>query len=209
LSVFGPATHAERDLTVTGILKAASGGDLESARVILDLKPELVNAVGPGGLTPLHVATWPGGLDGQVSYYGDYAGIVELLIARGADVNTADSVRSMTPLHTVTLWTPGGSGGGRVTVNVTINGVPYREHAIEMQNRSLRALLQKNPSINARTSTGYTPLHCAAKNGYAEMVRLLLSHGADPTLKTADGYTALDLARDSNSSEAVSILSNR
>lgn len=38
------------------------------------------------------------------------------------------------------------------------------------------------------------PLHEAAENGYVEIVRLLLSYGADPNLATYSGSTPLSLA---------------
>lgn len=47
------------------------------------------------------------------------------------------------------------------------------------------------------------PLHEAAENGATELVRLLLSYGADPLLATYSGQTPLMLAIDT---EANSIL---
>jgi len=47
------------------------------------------------------------------------------------------------------------------------------------------------------------PLHEAAENGATELVRLLLSYGADPLLATYSGQTPLMLAVDT---EANSIL---
>lgn len=40
------------------------------------------------------------------------------------------------------------------------------------------------------------PLHEAAENGFVEIVRLLLSYGADATLATYTGLTPLSLATD-------------
>lgn len=42
----------------------------------------------------------------------------------------------------------------------------------------------------------YRPLHEAAENGFTELVRLLLSYGADPLLETYTGHTALSLVSD-------------
>lgn len=49
----------------------------------------------------------------------------------------------------------------------------------------------------------YRPLHEAAENGATELVRLLLSYGADPLLATYSGQTPLMLAADT---DAYSIL---
>jgi hypothetical protein len=42
----------------------------------------------------------------------------------------------------------------------------------------------------------HRPLHEAAENGFTELIRLLLSYGADPLLATYSGYTPLSLAAD-------------
>lgn len=42
----------------------------------------------------------------------------------------------------------------------------------------------------------YRPLHEAVENGFVEIVRLLLSYGADPLLATYSGLTPLSLAID-------------
>lgn len=39
-------------------------------------------------------------------------------------------------------------------------------------------------------------MHEAAENGFTELIRLLLSYGADPLLATYSGYTPLSLAAD-------------
>lgn len=44
----------------------------------------------------------------------------------------------------------------------------------------------------------YRPLHEAAENGATELVRLLLSYGADPLLATYSGQTPLMLAVDTD-----------
>lgn len=57
----------------------------------------------------------------------------------------------------------------------------------------LQRLLAMNASPNF-TFNGTTPLHLAAERGYPEMVRLLISYGADYRKKNAEGLTALEIA---------------
>ncbi|VEL23952.1 unnamed protein product [Protopolystoma xenopodis] len=47
-----------------------------------------------------------------------------------------------------------------------------------------RVLLEAGAIVNARTRDGLTPLHCAARSGFPEMVELLLNAGADSSAKT-------------------------
>ena len=49
----------------------------------------------------------------------------------------------------------------------------------------------------------YRPLHEAAENGYTELIRLLLSFGADPLLETYTGHTALSLVTDDEASSLI------
>lgn len=50
-----------------------------------------------------------------------------------------------------------------------------------------------NPNFST-TEAKNTPLHIAAAEGHLEMVTLLVSRGADPSIRNADGQTALDNA---------------
>lgn len=54
-------------------------------------------------------------------------------------------------------------------------------------------LLVMNESVNF-TENGTTPLHLAAEKGYPDIVRILISHGADFRIKNAEGKTALEVA---------------
>ena len=58
----------------------------------------------------------------------------------------------------------------------------------------VRELLTTDIEVNLGDCNGYTALHGAAENGHAEIVRILLMHGADPTRKLVTGETAYDLA---------------
>ncbi|KZW02100.1 ankyrin [Exidia glandulosa HHB12029] len=60
--------------------------------------------------------------------------------------------------------------------------------------------------LNAQDEFGFTPLHLAADRGSEEMVKLLLGHGADPSIKDPDGETALSLAQVSDHAAIIALL---
>uniref|UniRef100_A0A8C4R974 Ankyrin 2 n=1 Tax=Eptatretus burgeri TaxID=7764 RepID=A0A8C4R974_EPTBU len=56
-------------------------------------------------------------------------------------------------------------------------------------------LLQHGAEVNAKTKSGYSPLHQAAQQGHTHIINLLLRNGAQPDLVTEHGNTALAIAR--------------
>ena len=56
--------------------------------------------------------------------------------------------------------------------------------------------------VNCQTSTGVTPLHCAAVHGRLEAIILLLDQGADVTIPDNKGKLPLDYAMKSKSPKA-------
>jgi ankyrin repeat protein len=68
-------------------------------------------------------------------------------------------------------------------------------------------LLGKGASVNLRdTPEQFTALMFAAAEGHVKVVRLLLEHGADPSLKDADGDTAESFATQKGHPDVVEIL---
>ncbi|KAH6704285.1 ankyrin repeat-containing domain protein [Leptodontidium sp. MPI-SDFR-AT-0119] len=56
--------------------------------------------------------------------------------------------------------------------------------------------------------TDRTPLHDAAENGHADIVKILLHHGADHEARSSHGSTALRLATYCNHADVISILAD-
>jgi ankyrin repeat protein len=68
-------------------------------------------------------------------------------------------------------------------------------------------LLRLSPeSVNIKTSEGDTLLHAAASQGKTDIVRELLSYGADVNAKNNDGITPIHNAAVNNNGEIVKIL---
>ena len=94
--------------------------------------------------------------------------VVELLIAKGAKVDTKDK-NGRTPLH------------GAIARD--------RKEIAEL-------LIDKGADVNAKSDDDWTPLHYAAANGHKEIAELLITKGADVNAKSDDGSTPLDWAND-------------
>lgn len=74
---------------------------------------------------------------------------------------------------------------------------------------TLRGLLDRGVSPNARDAFGATPLHAAAVNGSVACIELLFSRGADPNVLNAQGTSPLANAISMNRGEAVALIRAR
>lgn len=132
--------------------------------LILKSRDADVNAVAECGDRPLHVAT----------NYNKPA-VVSKLIAKGAEVDTADD--SYTPLH---------------------------EAAAEGYLEVMALLLKSGASVDrVEDDESCNPLHCAAINGSVEAVELLLAHGANIDTYDGRGRTPYLLAANTEVAKAL------
>ena len=105
--------------------------------------------------------------------------VAEFLLEAGADPNLADR-RGFAPVH----------------IAVARNEV-----------KLVQRLLDHGAAINVRTySDGKTPLMIAAAAGFEEMVEILLSRGADPSIVDSAGKSSLERAAECHRSAVVNIL---
>src|SRR2546423_582784 len=103
--------------------------------------------------------------------------IVNLLLAAGADPNSAKNHRQSGPLHYAADGCPGN---------------PVWEE--QRQVKTVRRLLKAGAAINAPDKNGATPLHRAVRTRCAAAVECLLDAGGDPSLANKPGSTPFHLA---------------
>jgi ankyrin repeat protein len=150
------------------LFEACAAGEFDRVERLVTSEPD-VNRFSPDGWTPLHLA----------AFFG-HANLVELLLARGADVAARSrNANGNTPLHAAL------AGNRTMVVGLLIGG---------------------GADVNAADGEGFCPLHLAAANGNVDAVKALLAQGADPRATNAGGLTSLDLAQKGNHREAAAFL---
>lgn len=191
---------AEADL-----FSAAALGLTDRVESLLAGSPALLSASRPPIGQPLSWAT-----------HGKQRGVVEVLLARGANVHARPETGRFRnpPLY----WAVRSGDAGIVRLLLAHGADPRAEttpmdagggyadgndtslHTAVMFNRLdvARLLLEVGADPNAAGVRGRTPLHVAAHLGLPDMARLLVGFGANPAAPAADPYSAgitpIDLA---------------
>ena len=152
-----------------------------------------VNLEKPRGARPLHAAAYSGS-----------AAVVQLLIDRGAEIDPRDEDHDATPIY----W----AHWGRRPQCVDLLAPHSRDVWTLVpagKIERLRAVLDREPRLAAVRYEGGTPLFFLPDDERvaAEIVRLFLAHGADPTVQRKDGTTAAAIARARGLDEAAELLS--
>lgn len=143
-----------------------------------------VNCKGNGQMSPLHNAVVEGNFKA-----------VRYLIEHGADLNAMDS-NKFTPLwNAIERWDE------EMALFLLANGadpniVPIREvtclHMAASHGlvKTVTAMLENgNVQVDPKDNEGKTPLNCAAGNGYYDVCKVLIKHGADVNTHDQMGMT--------------------
>ncbi len=158
-------------------------GDIAQLRQWLDegLDPDYVaDRIGTG----LMIAAWRGDIP-----------MMELLVARGADVNRANELGERALMHAG--WRGHADAVRWLLANgARINSEPLQwsalHYAVFAGHGDVAALLlEHGADINARSTNGSSVLMMAVYEGHEDLVRLLLAHGADTGVQNDRGDGAL------------------
>jgi len=195
-------THFERQVTAeprmqqrpaggfTPLLYAARSGCLECAKELVRAGAD-INLPDPEGITPLIVAALNFSFD-----------VAALLVKEGADLDVWDTW-GRSPLYSVVDMNtvPTGGRADRPSSDATSGTELVRMMLERGANPNLQIKivpplrsLRDDRGPDAVLQVGTTPLARAAKGGDVEVVRLLLAHGANPTLPTVQGVTPMMMA---------------
>uniref|UniRef100_A0A671R2J1 Ankyrin-1-like n=1 Tax=Sinocyclocheilus anshuiensis TaxID=1608454 RepID=A0A671R2J1_9TELE len=149
-----------------------------------------LEAVTESGLTPLHVSSFMGHLN-----------IVKILMQKGASPH-ASNVKVETPLHMASR-----AGHCEVAEFLLQNAAPVDAKAKVVTVICLKCMTYRKRDIKLYFhQDDQTPLHCAARMGHNEMVKLLLEHKANPNSTTTAGHTSLHIASREGHAQTASIL---
>jgi ankyrin repeat protein len=165
---------------MTPLMFAAREDDLASARILIQVGAD-VNAVGGDGKDALGLALFNGSYD-----------VASLLIDSHADVNHADAQR-FTPL----FWAVDRRNmetAPNFPWMVTTDPLPLIKKLLDA-GANPNALVNNTPRARMREGSPRivfaTALMRAAFAGDLELVKLLLTHGADPRIQSSDRETTL------------------
>ena len=152
------------------IHEAAEDGDIKRVKQHL-VEGVDVNAKYKDGWTPLHMAA-----------EGGHREIVDLLIAKGADINATAGA--------------GGDGEG---------WTPLHEAAEEGHKKVVGLLILKGADINVKNGDGRTPLDLAIKHKNAEIADILRKHGGKKSGELKAEKETPSKGNDNNSTAAKSV----
>jgi ankyrin repeat protein len=165
----GASVNGVGESGYTPLMGAINNQRIAIAKILIDAGADVNARISGNGDTPLTLPLY---------YKRDSSEGVSLLLAKGANPNTANSV-------------------GRSALMLATFGQPVS---------AVKDLLQAGANVNAQDRNGNTALMAAVEYNNVEAVRLLLKAHADRALRNKDGETALSIATSGNHAEVVQLL---
>ena len=131
------------------------------------------------------------------AWYGDIP-MMELFVARGADVNFPNQLNERAVMHAAYRG-QGEAVKWLLARGARINNGPLQwsalHYAVYAGHDAVAAqLLERGADINARSTNGSSVLMMAVLEGHDDLVRMLLAKGADRSVKNEQGDGALEWA---------------
>ena len=164
-----------RESNVEGVLSALASGEDPNQRydeglpilmkAVLTSEPQIIRALLDAGACP-NSCVEPSRINALMWAAASSPEIARILLEAGADPNATEA-------HTT----------GSCPIHWAMNG---RKTEV----KTVRVLVEHGANVNSLNWMGETPLYLAARHRRLDLVRLLLSAGADPDIATREGYTA-------------------
>ncbi|HLJ42062.1 MAG TPA: ankyrin repeat domain-containing protein [Candidatus Acidoferrales bacterium] len=175
-------------------LDAVKAGDAPRVKQMLVIDPRLANARAESGASAVMTAIYHGKMD-----------VCDLLLERGAQLDIHEAAASGKFENVAAL-----AAKNPAAINsYSADGfTPLALAAFFGHREAAQWLLANGADINAvaKNPTGYTALTGAVARGDAEIVRLLLSHGANAAHRYGAGYSALHEAAAGGKLEIAKLL---
>ena len=179
---------------LTPLLYAARENCAACVEVLLKNKAD-IDLPDPDGVAPLLVAIMNANWD-----------LAQQLVMAGADVNQWDIFGETPLLNAVNLRNRIDGGKASIDPLNKTTGTAILKLLLERgANPNVQLFFKPANAPGALNTRGVTPLIRAATNGDLDVVKLLLEHGADPTLSTADRQTPIHAVLAGRAPEAQAV----
>ncbi len=94
-----------------------------------------------------------------------------------------------------------------INTELTIKASPFHLSIVKGDFETVKKLISLGSDVNEKWN-GLTPAMYAAKFNRTEILKLLISKGANLKTKSRKGYTAIEYAELSNAQDAITIIEN-